>query len=240
MMLVSLCISRKRGRLGDSIRLMCGLDYLKHVYALSDNEVCARWVENPYYHYLFDNVYFEHQFPINPASITRFRQRLGEDGAKKLPQLTVDSGVKTKTVKPSSFKQVVVDNTVIAKAVAFPTDAKLLNRYREHLPSLKVAGFVLMISMAVLTWCQTTGIEWYDIVPEKPTQNRLVESVNGSFRGAYLNEILFSSLPQARHEISKWKNDCNKQRPHASLGNTTPNTFVTNMTLHKLFGTVWH
>lgn len=124
------------GRPGNNIRLMCGLHYLKHVYALSDEEVCARWVENPYYQYFCGNVYFEHKLPINPSSMTRFRQRIGEDGAKKLLQLTVEAGVKTKTVKPASFKQVVVDTTVMEKAVAFPTDAKLLNRCREHLVTL--------------------------------------------------------------------------------------------------------
>ncbi|WP_198159465.1 transposase, partial [Grimontia marina] len=45
------------GRPGNNIRLMCGLHYLKHVYALSDEEVCARWVENPYYQYFCGNVY---------------------------------------------------------------------------------------------------------------------------------------------------------------------------------------
>ncbi|EEY71445.1 hypothetical protein VHA_003306 [Grimontia hollisae CIP 101886] len=55
---------------------------------------------------------------------------------KALLQLIVDAGVKTETVKPSSFKQVVVDATVMEKAVAFPTDAKLLKRCRGHLAKL--------------------------------------------------------------------------------------------------------
>ena len=37
------------GRAGSPIRLMVGLNLLKHIYALSDEEVCARWVENPYF-----------------------------------------------------------------------------------------------------------------------------------------------------------------------------------------------
>jgi transposase, IS5 family len=35
------------GRPGIPIRLMVGLSYLQHTYALSDEEVVARWVENP-------------------------------------------------------------------------------------------------------------------------------------------------------------------------------------------------
>ncbi|WP_411814703.1 transposase [Grimontia hollisae] len=34
---------------------------------MSDEDVCARWVENPYYQYFCGNVYFEHHFPINPS-----------------------------------------------------------------------------------------------------------------------------------------------------------------------------
>lgn len=90
-----------------------------------------------------------------------------------------------------------------------------------------------MTSMAVLKWCQEMGIEWHYIAPGKPMQNGFVESFNGSFRDECLNETLFSSLPQARQQISKWKEDYNKQRPHSSLGNTTPYEFATKMALQK-------
>ena len=32
-------------------RLMAGLAILKHTFDLSDEELCARWVENPYFQY---------------------------------------------------------------------------------------------------------------------------------------------------------------------------------------------
>ena len=37
------------GRPGLPTRLMAGLHILKHVKALSDEAVCAAWVENPYF-----------------------------------------------------------------------------------------------------------------------------------------------------------------------------------------------
>lgn len=49
-----------------------------------------------------------------------------------------------------------------------------------------------MTSMAVLKWCQETGVEWHYIAPGKPMQNGFVESFNGSFRDECLNETLFS------------------------------------------------
>ena len=91
-----------------------------------------------------------------------------------------------------------------------------------------------MTSSAVLEWCQKTKVDWHYIAPGKPTQNAFIESFNSSFRDECLNETLFSSLDEARSEITKWKEDYNQNRPHSSLGNLTPNEFVAKTTLQKL------
>lgn len=90
-----------------------------------------------------------------------------------------------------------------------------------------------LTSMAVLKWCQETGVEWHYIQPGKPMQNGFVESFNGSFRDECLNETLFSSLPEARTQITAWKEDYNQQRPHSSLGNLTPEEYAMKMALQK-------
>jgi putative transposase len=72
-----------------------------------------------------------------------------------------------------------------------------------------------MTSSAVLEWCQRTKVDWHYIAPEKPTQNAVIESFNGRFRDECLNETLFSSLSDARLEITKWKEDYNQNRPHS-------------------------
>lgn len=90
-----------------------------------------------------------------------------------------------------------------------------------------------MTSSAVLKWCQKTKIDWQYIAPGKSTQNAFIESFNGSFQDECLNETLFSSLDEARSEITKWKEDCNQNRPHSSLGNLTPNEFSAKITLQK-------
>ena len=89
-------------------------------------------------------------------------------------------------------------------------------------------------SMAVLKWCQESGVEWHYIQPGKPTQNAFAESFNGSFRDECLNETLFSTLTEARTKIIAWKDDYNTERPHSSLGNLTPNEFVAKTMLQKL------
>ena len=90
-----------------------------------------------------------------------------------------------------------------------------------------------LTSMAVLKWCQETGIEWHYIAPGKPMQNGFVESFNGSFRDECLNETLFSTLAEARTQITAWKEDYNTQRPHSSLGNLTPVEYSMKMILEK-------
>ncbi len=85
-----------------------------------------------------------------------------------------------------------------------------------------------LTSMAVLKWCQETGVDWHYIAPGKPMQNGIVESFNGSFRDECLNETLFSSLSEARSQITAWKEDYNRNRPHSSLGNLTPSEFAQN------------
>ncbi len=64
-------------------------------------------------------------------------------------------------------------------------------------------------------------------------QNGFVESFNGSFRDECLNETLFSSLTQAKMEITTWKEDYNRNRPHSPLGNMTPSEFASKIALEK-------
>ncbi len=59
-------------------RLMAALLYQKHVYALSDEDVVERWVENPYWQHFSGERYFRHELPCDPSSLVRWRQRIGE------------------------------------------------------------------------------------------------------------------------------------------------------------------
>lgn len=65
-------------------------------------------------------------------------------------------------------------------------------------------------------------------------QNGFIESFNGRFRDEFLNEVLFSTLSEARAQIATWKEDYNYQRPHSALGSIPPAEFVMKMRLEKL------
>ena len=58
---------------------MAGLAILKHTFDLSDEVLCARWVENPYFQYLLRRGVLPAQLPFDRSSLTRWRQRMGEE-----------------------------------------------------------------------------------------------------------------------------------------------------------------
>ena len=60
-------------------RLMAGLAILKHTFNLSDEGLCERWIENPYYQLFCGEEFFVHELPFERTSITRWRQRMGEE-----------------------------------------------------------------------------------------------------------------------------------------------------------------
>ena len=109
-----------------SNRLMAGLHILKYAEDLSDDEVCARWLENPYYQYFCGEEFFCHSLPLDQSSMTRWRQRMGEDRLNALLQESLAVAVKVGAAKPVDFTRAVIDTTVAEKDVAFPTDAKLI------------------------------------------------------------------------------------------------------------------
>jgi transposase, IS5 family len=126
----------KPGRPPLPTRLMAGLAILKHTYDLSDEVLCERWLENPYYQLFCGEEFFQHRLVFDRSSLTRWRQRMGEEKLQALLQESLSVATETKAIKPSDLNRVIVDTTVQPKNVMFPTDARLLNRAREILVRL--------------------------------------------------------------------------------------------------------
>ncbi|MGF6735683.1 IS5 family transposase [Paraburkholderia youngii] len=122
-----------KGRPASSPRLIAGLLYLQHAFDLSDEDVVWQWVENPYWQVFTGETYLQTEPPIDPSSLTRWRKRLGEAGVEELLAETIDAAKRAGVIKASSAKRVIVDTTVMPKAIAHPTDSRLLERCREHL-----------------------------------------------------------------------------------------------------------
>ena len=122
-----------RGRPALPPRLVAGLLYLQHANDASDEMVVNTWLENPYWQFFTGETYLQTELPIDPSSLTRWRQRIGEEGVELLLAVTIEAARAAGLIKRSSVEKVIVDTTVMPKAIAHPTDSRLLERSRQHM-----------------------------------------------------------------------------------------------------------
>lgn len=127
---IDACYAKELGRPGVNTRLMVGLLYLKHTFNESDESVVARWVENPYWQFFCGCQYMQHELPIDPSMMSKWRKRVGAERLEKLLEATIHAAVAMKAMKPRELEKVNVDTTVQEKAIAFPTDARLYHKMR--------------------------------------------------------------------------------------------------------------
>ena len=130
------CYSEDMGRPGNAIRLMVGLHYLKHAFNESDESVVARWVENPYWQYFCGFEYLQHECPIHPTSMVKWRQRVGVERLELLLKETIKVALGHQQITSHQLRRITVDTTVQEKAIAFPTDARLYTKMLLRLVNL--------------------------------------------------------------------------------------------------------
>jgi IS5 family transposase len=110
--------------------------YLQHLHRLSDEAVIDRWVENPYFQHFTGEIFFQHQPPIHPSSLSRWRDRIGDEGAEWLLTKTIEAGRASGVVDDDSLSRVSIDTTVMEKNIAYPTDARLYEKARAKIVAL--------------------------------------------------------------------------------------------------------
>ncbi len=131
------------------MRLMISLLYLKHTFNESDEGVCERWSDAPTWQYFSGQEYFENRLPCDPSAISRFRGLLGEEGVEELLVQTLVVAIKLGLIERTAMQSVIVDSTVQAKAVAHPTDSRLLEVARQKIAcAAKAHGIALKQSYA--------------------------------------------------------------------------------------------
>lgn len=134
----------RAGRPRVPLRIMMALLYLQNAFNLSDEAVVARWAENPYWQYFSGLAYFEPRPPCDGSLLVKFRKLIGEEGVEELLAQTVQLAVQLKLIRKQDLQTVVVDTTVQSKAVAHPTDSRLLEVARSKLvDAAKNAGIAL-------------------------------------------------------------------------------------------------
>ena len=112
---------------------MIALLYLKHAENLSDEKVVERWADSPNFQFFSGQHYFEPRHPCDATTLIKFRQLLGEEGVEELLAQTINVAVDLKLIQRSDLATVIVDSTVQSKAIAHPTDSRLLEVARTKL-----------------------------------------------------------------------------------------------------------
>ena len=131
------------GRPATETRFMVGLLLLKHIYRLSDEGVCERWVSDPYFQHFTGEEFFRHAFPHERSGMSHWRRRIGD----KLDLLLAESlrvAHEAGALKTDDLARITVDTTVQPKNVTHPTDAKLMLTAIEQLGKLAKAHGVAL------------------------------------------------------------------------------------------------
>jgi IS5 family transposase len=122
---------------------MAGLQYLRALHNLSDQDTLEHWCENPYWQYFCGMTHFQHVPPTDQTTMSSWRKRVAKAGAEELLAETIQTGLRAKIIKPAELARVNLDTTVQPKNIRFPTDARLYERCcerlakqarREHIP----------------------------------------------------------------------------------------------------------
>ncbi len=91
---------------------------------------------------------------------------------------------------------------------------------------LRVDNGPEFIAEALVQWCEAHGIVLHHIQPGKPNQNAFIERFNKTYRDEVLNAWVFTSLAEVRQVTDEWLDGYNTERPHDSLGDVPPCTFL--------------
>ena len=226
------------GRPATSPRLVAGLLYLQHAFRLSDEAVVARWVENPYYQHFTGETFFQHRPPIDPTSLIRWRKRIGEEGAEWLLTKTIEAGRRSGAVEDRSFEQVAVDTTVMEKAIAHPTDSRLLERARAQLVDLaRETGIELRQSYARLGPRLAAQVSRYAHAKQFKRMRKALRTLKG-YTGRVLRDLRrqLGEIPAGplRERVlgllPSWFEDYNTYHPHCGLMMRSPREFIAAQT----------
>lgn len=91
--------------------------------------------------------------------------------------------------------------------------------------------------LALDQWAHRRGVHLRFIRPGKPTDNCFIESFNGRFRDECLNMYWLQNLDDAKRTIEAWRIDYNRNRPHSSLGQLSPEEFLNQQKSLAMSGT---
>lgn len=120
--------------------------------------------------------------------------------------------------------------------VSFSLTSQRITRWLDRLATsrgypdrIRVDNGPENISHHFQNWAKSHDIIIQYIQPGKPAQNAYIERFNRSYREAVLDMYLFQSVHEAQRITNIWLKHYNEERPHESLNNQTPKSFINQL-----------
>ena len=113
----------RRGRLGKSLRTLVALLIVSRLRQLSDEQVVFGVQENRYMQYLCNVADSELFDFVNPSTLCKFRQRLGEKGIYLIESTLFDSLREAGVINRDTL---MMDSTVLVNNLIYPNDVRLV------------------------------------------------------------------------------------------------------------------
>jgi len=111
--------------------------------------VVERWRDRPRWQYFSGCAYDEDRLLCDATTLVKSRQLLGEEGVEELLAQTINVALKLKRIEPQELSRVIIDSMVQEKAIAHPTDSRLLEVARsKRVTAAQAAGIKLKQTFA--------------------------------------------------------------------------------------------
>ncbi|MBT0318426.1 IS3 family transposase [Morganella morganii] len=111
---------------------------------------------------------------------------------------------------------------------------------RGYLVKMRMDNGPKLISLTLAHWAEEHGVILEFIKPGKPTQNAFIERFNRTYRTEILDFYLFRTLNEVREITECWLREYNRERPHESLNNLTPEEYRLLAENNEISKRVWN
>jgi len=123
----------QKGRSGHSLRILVATSILCRLRQLSDRKVIENIQENRYMQY-FCNVPDQRLMTfLNPSTLCRFRKRLGKEGTLIIEEQVFEHLKRSSVIDADMM---LMDTTVLASPIMYPTDVRLLYKAFDKMAAL--------------------------------------------------------------------------------------------------------